>query len=73
MPKRYSRQLQLIRENNHRSHPLGVIQVKKDSSNKNNAEVSDRVGMCLELGKTIYQRMSYFVFGFNTFLGVAEN
>ena len=24
----------MIRENNHRSHPLGVIQVKKDSSNK---------------------------------------
>ena len=23
------------RENNHRAHPIGVIQVKKDSSNKN--------------------------------------
>ena len=28
----------MIRENNHRAHPLGVIQVKKDSSNKNNAD-----------------------------------
>ena len=48
------------------AHQLGVIQVKKDSSNKNNAEVkretSDGVGMCLEIGWTIYQRMSYFVF-----------
>ena len=26
-------------ENDHRAHPLGVIQVKKDSSNKNNSEV----------------------------------
>ena len=24
----------MIRENNHRAHPLGVIQVKKDSSNE---------------------------------------
>ena len=51
--------------------------MKKDSSNKNNAEVgrrtSDGVGMCLEIGLTIYQRMSYFVFGFNIVLGVAEN
>ena len=44
----------MIIENNHRAHPLGVIQVKKDSSDKNNAEVgrrtSDGVGMCLEIG-----------------------
>ena len=32
----------MIKENNHRAHPLGVIQVKKDSSNKNNAEVGGR-------------------------------
>ena len=42
-----------------------MILVKKDSSNKNNAEVgkkiSDGVGMYLEIGWTIYQRISYFV------------
>ena len=32
-------------------------------------ETSDGVGMCLEIGLTIYQRMSYFVFGVNMFLG----
>ena len=44
--------------NNHRAHPLGVIQVKKDSSNKkmlrSEGETSDGVGMCLEIGRTIY-------------------
>ena len=34
MPKRNSGQLYMIRENHHRAHPLGVIQVKKDLSNK---------------------------------------
>ena len=33
-------------ENNRRAHPLGVIQVKKDSSNKNNAEVGRRNWRC---------------------------
>ena len=45
----------MIRENNHKAHPLGVIQVKKDSSNKkimlrSEGETSDGVGMCLEIG-----------------------
>ena len=43
----------MIRENNHRAHPQGEIQVKKSSSNKNNAEVeetSDGEVMCLEIG-----------------------
>ena len=35
-------------------HPLGMIQVKKDSSNKimlrSEGEISDGVGMCLEIG-----------------------
>ena len=64
----------MIRENNHRAHPLGVIQVKKDSSNKimlrSEGETSDGVVMCLEID--FYQRMSYFAFGVNIVLGVAE-
>ena len=32
-------------------------------------ETSDGVGMYLQIGLTIYQRMSYFVFGVNMFLG----
>ena len=32
----------MIREKNHMAHQLGVNQVKKDSSNKNNAEVERR-------------------------------
>ena len=52
--------------------------MKIDSSNKNNArsalkqlrserETSDGVGMYLEIGYKINQRMSYFVFGVNIF------
>ena len=55
-----------------------------DSCNKNNArsallqlrldrETSDGVGMYLEIGWKLYQRMSYFVFGVIIFLEVAEN
>ena len=40
-----------------------------DSSNKNNARSSDGIGMYLEIGLKIYQRMPYFVFGVNIFLG----
>ena len=44
----------MIRENDHRAHPLGVIQAKKDSSNKkmlgSEGETSDGVVMCLEIG-----------------------
>ena len=45
----------MIRENNHRLHPLGVIQVKKDSSDKkivlrSEGETNDGVGMRLEIG-----------------------
>ena len=34
------------RENKHRAHPLGMIQVKRDSSNKNDAEVGRRNKRC---------------------------
>ena len=40
---------------------------------KSEGEASNGVGMRLEIGWTIYQRMSYFVFGVNIVLGVAEN
>ena len=36
-------------------------------------ETSDEVGIRLEIGWTIFQPMSYFVFGVNMFFGVAEN
>ena len=36
-------------------------------------ETSDGVGMCLQIGGTIYQRMSYFVLGVNMFLGWGLN
>ena len=58
---RNSGQLLLLREKDHRAHPVGVIQVKIDSPNNNNArsalqqlrserETSDGVGMYLEIG-----------------------
>ena len=44
----------MIRENNHRLHPLGVIQVKRTHQIKimlrSEGETSDGVGMCLEIG-----------------------
>ena len=72
----------MIREKDHRAHPVGVIQVIIDSCNKNNArsallqvrldrETSDGVVMYLEIGWELYQRMSYFVFGVIIFLEVA--
>ena len=54
MPKRNSGQFINDKRNNNRAHPLGMIQVKKDSSNKimlrSEGEISDGVGMCLEIG-----------------------
>ena len=44
----------MIRENNHRAHPLGVIQVKRTHPIKimlrSEGETSDGVTMCLEIG-----------------------
>ena len=69
------------REKDHRAQPVGVIQVKIDSSNNSNArsalkqlrserETSDGVGMYLEIGLKIYQRMPYFVFWVNIFIQI---
>ena len=53
----------MIRENNHRTHPLVVVQVKRTHPIKimlrSEGETSDGVRICLEIGSTIYQRMSY--------------
>ena len=67
----------MIRENNHRAHPLGVIQVKKDSSNKIMLRSEGKLMMGWECAwKYVEQYISgchNFVFGVNIVLVVAEN